>query len=270
MKIRKEQLGDVNVLAKVVRATLQVWNEDTVLDYETHGRSGDLLYYVLDNEMECFSGKKKIFTANKNDIIFFPSGSKYTFAVRGSENSARGIGIVFELTTHNGHPITIDSSIQILAHDTGRYFYDKFHKVYLSTVDPCGSTLLGKANLYSLLDDCFSFHTRVEERKNSLHNIFNAKHALEHNLDINYTNEQLASFCYMSVSTFLRKFKEYSGGVTPLQYRNCLRLTRAEELINTTMTIDEIAAKLGFCDGAHLCKMYKKQRGHTLKKRKAE
>lgn len=70
MKIRKEQLGDVNVLATVVRATLQVWNEDTVLDYETHGRSGDLLYYVPDNEMECFSGKKRFLPPIKTTSFF--------------------------------------------------------------------------------------------------------------------------------------------------------------------------------------------------------
>ena len=267
MRVKTEALGNMETLVTVIRANLQIWNEDMIFDYETYGRSGHLLYYMLDNEIDYWADSKKICTVMKNDIIFLPSGSKYTSVVKGGSGTIRGIGLVFELATPDGEPIEIDSPIRILAHDSGRYFYKRFHKIYLSSINPYGSALSSKANFYSLLDSFFSSHIRDEEYEKNLHDIFNAIHALEYSPEVNYSNEQLASFCYMSNSTFLRKFKAYSGGITPLQYRNNIRLAQAEELINTSLTIDEIAEKLGFYDGAHLCKVYKRLRGHTLKKR---
>lgn len=245
MKISFDELGNVNVLVNVERAELQMWSDDAGFDSEGQGRKGHLLYYVLDNQIEYYFEEKKICTAGKNDIVFFPAGSRYTSVIKGSGAITRGIGLVFNLTTASGQIVEINSPIQILAHDTGKYYYKKFYNVYLSTIDPCGNTLSGKANFYALLDDLASPKERDKEIKENFPEIFNALHALTYNPEINYSNKQLASFCYMSNSVFLRKFKEYSGGITPFQYRNNLRLTQARELINTTsLTIDEIAHRL--------------------------
>ncbi len=267
MKIKRDQLGDIDFIVTSTRAHLQIWNEDMIFDYEALGRDGNLLYYMLDGEIEYYVEGKKICNVFKNDIIFLPSGSKYTSVVKGSRSTARGIGLVFDIATRDGELIEIDEPIRIMTHDMSRYFYKRFHKIYLSSIHPHGNMISLKANFYSLMDDFFSSRLRDEDYEKNLHDIFNAIYALEHTPEINYSNEQLAEFCYMSSSTFLRKFKMYSCGITPLQYRNNIRLTQAEELINTSMTIDEIAVKLGFYDGAHLCKVYKRVRGHTLKKR---
>ena len=163
MRIKAEQLGNMEIFVTVARANLQIWNEDMIFDYETYGRQGHLLYYMLDNEIDYYVGGKKICTVMKNDIIFLPSGSRYTSVVKGGSGTIRGIGLVFELKTPEGESIEIDSPIRILTHDTGRYFYKRFHKIYLSSINPYGSALSSKANFYSLLDDFFSSHIRDEE-----------------------------------------------------------------------------------------------------------
>ncbi len=267
MKVSIEELGNIDFVVTSVRSQLHIWNEDTIFDYESTGRVGNLLYYNLNNEIDYHKDGTKICTVFENDILFLPSGSKYTSKVKGSKGTARGISIVFEIATRNREPIDIDTQSCVLISDKERYFYEKFHNVYLSDATTYKNSISLNLNFYSLLYALSMTNSKKKGHKGNTPDIFNAIHALECAPHINYKNEQLADFCYMSISTFLRKFKTYSGGMTPLQYRNNVRITRAEELINTSLTLDEIAVRLGFYDGAHLCKVYKKMKGTTPKKK---
>ena len=89
---------------------------------------------------------------------------------------------------------------------------------------------------------------------------------MERHPEKNFTNAELAHMCHVSESSFLRKFKLYSGGITPARYRNNIRIMRAEEYVNSDNTLEHIAQTLGFYDAAHLCKAYKKHTGHSPKK----
>ena len=72
MKIKAEQLCNMEICVTIARANLQVWNEDMIFDYEAYGRQGNLLYYMLDNEIDYWVGSKKICTVMKNDGTFKP------------------------------------------------------------------------------------------------------------------------------------------------------------------------------------------------------
>ena len=113
-----------------------------------------------------------------------------------------------------------------------------------------------------LLDELFSDSKTVRE---SFDDIFSAISAIENEPQKNISLKALADICHMSESTFLRRFKAYSGGISPIKYRNNIRLMLAGELATSNMTLSEIADTLGFYDAAHLCKTYKNEKGGTLK-----
>jgi mannose-6-phosphate isomerase class I len=86
--------------------------------------------------------------------------------------------------------------------------------------------------------------------------------------EINTSISELSKLCNMSESSFRRKFKQYTNDISPINYRNRIRIMKAEELCNnSSYTIEEAAMKLGFCDAAHLCRLYKQFTGKTLKTR---
>jgi AraC-like DNA-binding protein len=75
------------------------------------------------------------------------------------------------------------------------------------------------------------------------------------------TNELLAGLCGLSVTHFRRLFREKCG-MTPLQYRETIRMHWAVKLLESHMfSVAEIAEKLGYFDIYHFSKAVKKHTG---------
>ena len=72
-----------------------------------------------------------------------------------------------------------------------------------------------------------------------------------------------AEICGMSETGFRRLFVEYTG-MSPIEYRNRVRLTEARDLIGTgEYLIEEVAELVGFTNISFFCRSYKKLFGHT-------
>jgi AraC family transcriptional regulator len=72
--------------------------------------------------------------------------------------------------------------------------------------------------------------------------------------------EQLASVCDLSVSYFARGFKNGTG-VSPHRWLVEARLERAKDLLNTKMTLAEVAVACGFADKCHLSRTFRRATG---------
>lgn len=77
----------------------------------------------------------------------------------------------------------------------------------------------------------------------------------------NISLDDISQAVHMSKYYFCRKFHEGTGA-TALEYLNNVRLTKVHNLlINTSMTIDEIAAETGFVSAVNLTRAFKKVYG---------
>lgn len=81
----------------------------------------------------------------------------------------------------------------------------------------------------------------------------------------NYTKaisiEEYATEHHMSISWFIRNFKEYTEA-TPTQYIQSLRISNAQTLLETTnYNVSEIAQILGYDDPFYFSRVFKKQSG---------
>jgi AraC-like DNA-binding protein len=90
--------------------------------------------------------------------------------------------------------------------------------------------------------------------------------ALEH-IKKNYRKqekiESYARLCRMSESGFRRLFVEYTG-LSPVDYRNEIRLSEAKKLIETgEYLVEEAAMEVGFQNISFFCRAYRKKFGHT-------
>lgn len=85
---------------------------------------------------------------------------------------------------------------------------------------------------------------------------------INQNYDKNITNEQLSALCDLSTTHFRRLFKEQMG-LSPMQYRENIRLHWAIKLLESQMfTISEVADKLGYSDIYHFSKVIKRHTGN--------
>ena len=76
-----------------------------------------------------------------------------------------------------------------------------------------------------------------------------------------YNLEDYAKMCNMSKFHFLRVFKNITG-VSPLEYRNKIRLDHAKEFLeDTNAPINEIARNVGYTSSAYFCDAFKTKFG---------
>ncbi|MBN2275942.1 MAG: AraC family transcriptional regulator [Bacteroidales bacterium] len=82
-------------------------------------------------------------------------------------------------------------------------------------------------------------------------------------LNQNLNVESLARELDVGYSLFRKAFKKYTG-LSPVQYHLSLRLKQANYLLsNTSMSIKEIAFRLGFCSVYYFSKLFKEKTGMT-------
>ena len=72
--------------------------------------------------------------------------------------------------------------------------------------------------------------------------------------------EKAASLCYMSPSRFFEVFRE-AVGISPIQYKNRIKLARAEALLLQGKTAEEVCELLHFSSPTVMRRMMKKHLG---------
>ena len=69
----------------------------------------------------------------------------------------------------------------------------------------------------------------------------------------------------MSISCFYQEFRSYAG-MSPTKYRNSIRINVAKsDLLNTNMTVKEIAEKVGFDDAFYFSRIFRSITGTSPK-----
>lgn len=261
MQIKYKDVCQTDFLIKDV-AAYHLKSAD-IYDYAQSGRTKHALFYLYEHERSYYAQEKHIATLRPGDIIIIPHGAKYTSIVQDRSRIAEGICVTFNLEATTGENIYFDEEMRMFRGDVYKKCRTRFEKIYFSAMNANKNVLKLKSEMYSLLEEVFSEKIKFNERYGD---ILQAINLIEKQPENNASVKDLADICLMSESTFMRKFKEYSGGVTPIKYRNKIRVMMAEEL-SPSLSASEIADKLGFYDAAHLCKIYKQTKGYTLKNR---
>lgn len=87
---------------------------------------------------------------------------------------------------------------------------------------------------------------------------------IEKNLSDKLSLKELAEMSCMSIPSFSRKFKEYTGE-TLIQYLNEQRIEQAKILLkNKNASLEEIAEEVGFSNANYLIRVFKKVTGQTI------
>lgn len=240
-------------------------HDHTVYDCEDNGRTKHLIYHQISGCRHYCLGEHHLLTLQAGEVLFLPHGVRYRSFI-DDDAAAEGIGISFNMVTGIGEPIYMSEGIRLLTVDNPHRLLKRFERILYSVHNPNENVLRLKGELYSLLDTLFAQSKQRTEFKSTFGDILQVVQLLENHPEQNLSVKEMADMCLMSESSFLRKFKEYSGGVSPVKYKNRIRLLLAEEFADSALTLGEIAELLGFYDAAHLCKLYKQEKGYTLKK----
>lgn len=116
--------------------------------------------------------------------------------------------------------------------------------------------------LYELIALFYTDYVGKSEKKTN-RRLLVAKEYIDRNFDKQITLEKLAYLSDMSVTNFRREWSRRYG-VTPLKYRDSLRLQYAKEYLNCGYySVTEVARRCGFDDVSYFVRFFNKKTGTT-------
>ncbi len=217
------------------------------------------LYYVVNGKVK-FVRNGKTVRCEKGDILYLPSDVTYTSVwEENEENSAILIQFDFE---RDGKRVELNNDLFIVARDEDQELLRQFNS--LATVyfeGKYGYKLKCQTVLTQILSQ---FIPKIEvEKKEKVSDIERGILFIENNYLNKFDIDEVASLCLMCSALFRRKFKKVVG-VSPLEYKNKLKMKRAKELLESTdLTVGEIAEEVGIDDIYYFSRLFKKTYGFS-------
>ena len=224
------------------------------------GRDDWLLFYIA-KESETFFLDKTVIAEAGSFIIFAPKEKQHH--IYNGNATAEFFFIHFQC----------DALPEEITLETSRVYSMPPQKRVVSIFEEIIEETLSKRPNYEIL--CisqllylFSLIQRNDaEISNSQNKGWNGiARAIQHMnryCDQNLKLEDYASMCHMSKYHFLRVFKAVTG-ITPLEYRNRIRIDHAKELLkNSNFSISEIGESLGYSSLAYFSTAFKKATGFS-------
>lgn len=230
------------------------------VDHTARGRSKHIIHLVLRGWRE-YSVNGRLFTVGENTVVYMPEGTRYLTVSRAADGSVcEGISVIFSLEGKTERSIPED----VYAVATGQKgtLREKMLSLYeLERKKPTHALSRKRA----LLDLIEAFVVRLGGDERLSQAVYPAiEYMLEHYRDKDSV-ATYASLCNMSESYF-RKLFAAATGMSPVDYRNSLRLSEAKRLYRAGKTMSEIAEELSFYDESYLAKLYRKKYGVSMKK----
>jgi len=258
---------DFNICS--VAAVSRRWDFYNKNNYLESGRDENILSFTLHGGKNIYvrGSEKPVFTITEPSAIFIGEGAPYlseTLPEEG-ETSGQTICVRFRLADENGNVIIIDDSPICFTDDKAHTLRRFFEQIFSCYIKPNYTAPELKSLCYSLICRLLAINEE-ESRTGEFANLMPAVNAIKENPAADIPVAELARMCWLSESHFRARFKQYTGGLSPADYRNKLRIDKAEELLASSLwTTDLIAETLGFYDTSHFYKIYKKFTGKTPK-----
>ena len=212
------------------------------------------LYYHIEGEMSVFFNEKLI-TFKKNHVYLLGPNSVFPIIRNiGTEQiyfhvnlyDSKGFDILNNYITCDGVPVDDMQGILDMYYSKDTLDTLTLKQIILSDI----IKLLKKSkkeNQFNIVNESYSEKTRE------------AINYIRNNLSLKLTVQNIADHLFVSANTIDYHFKKEIGK-TVSTYVHLLVYMRARELlINTNLSIKEIAEELGFCDQFHFSRKFKER-----------
>ena len=213
-------------------------------------------FYIVEGVQTFILKDGRTVVAKKGDIIYLPPDITYVSKWQ-TEPKGKAMSILFSVISEDENSNISDDLFIMLNDKYGIYlnlfshFIDVYEKGRLGYKIKCQSIFCDI--YYTILMECMQ---KQENKKES--NIDKGILYIENNYMDDINIDELAKMCYTSTSTFRRKFHNITG-MSPIEYKNKLKMSKAAALLKTgEYNVKEAAAEVKINDVYYFSKMFKK------------
>ncbi len=213
--------------------------------------------YITKGEV-CFYLESDKFYAKERDMIYLPRDTAYVSKwLKDSEFTV----VDMQLCGEDGSEIHFSNTSGVLFNDRN-HIYDGLLAELARKSNTVGPFDWLERMYLSFRFLCLMARdTVLTEKSENVERIKPALDYLENNFTESFSVDSLANMCALSPGYF-RKLFIYCKGTTPTDYRNRLRIQRAEELLRMgKYTVSEVANEVGVCDVKYFSKLFLKYTG---------
>lgn len=224
------------------------------------GRFINRFFYVVKGTISFEFSDGTGLSASAGDIVYLPYGAPYR-SMWSENTDCEFVNLLFEMLDLTGEEISLGNKIMIAYKDTSNKFLDAFYKMHsVYHARTVNWKLLLRADFYSFLARLlYELSYNPVEDTGFFPAINSGVVFLENNYMKNTPIKDLARKSNVSESTFRRNFIKLKG-VSPIAYRNDLRLRHAYDFLSSGIfTVAEVAAMVGISDLPYFSKSFKRK-----------
>ena len=225
----------------------------------TPRNSSALLMVITDITVRYTDNSGDTFTAKNGDIVYCPFGGKYKFELISPPDSDY-FGKVKTLCV-NFNMVRPDKKIITLSRKPIKVVDFKSAQLENDFFDISKYALKPMIRKYKL---CKIMKTIIDIYSNNSGNFSLLRQAvkyIEEHYAENFKISFMAEKFNMSESHFRKLFKDFTG-LSPVEYRNGLRIEHAKELLSrNTVSVSEVALAVGIEDQFYFSRIFKEQEG---------
>jgi len=222
----------------------------------------DRFFYVVKGEINIHNQNGTNVKASAGTVVYLPSDVEYTSFWSDFE-AGEYITLHFVLKDCENRHLALSDSSVVIANDKNGELHSLFSIAYDEYIRHEAFAGIRLNQLFFEI-----FHKIIRRYNRSLYKeqtgssgVYKAIIHINDHFMTDFTVEELAKMCGLSLSTFRRLFKAQTG-TSPVKYKNNLKLLRAREMLGSGLyNVSEIVEIFGFCDMPYFNKIYKDKFG---------
>lgn len=225
-----------------------------------NGRSFYGFLYIWEGRADFFQADGKEIIATSGDLVFLPKGKRYKMRYTAPQTTF--VLVNFDLTREEGREVLYWEDIQTISNDSGHFGIAKVMTRFeqCSASKNATSLFRRKELFFRLLGTVFASPDVLSpEREDSA--IIEGVRLLEQTYLEDLPISTFAEASHIGINRFRALFRAQFG-ISPVKYRNRLRIERARELLSEPdVTILEVAYACGFENVGYFCRAYRQETG---------
>lgn len=229
----------------------------------TCGRKSNGMLYIYDGEAVFEDCNNKSLRVENGELLFIPKGFRYV--MQYTAPNTRYVVVDLEMFDKQGNDVLLSRELAVLTKDQGTNQIARIiaNLEFWGTSESLTALFRRKELVYKLLGEVYEKCSIPVLSNHRYPQIFAGVLMLEQSYLENLPVSKFAEVSNISISTFRQLFhKQY--GMSPIQYRNRLRINRAVAVLSEgSCTVSEAAYACGFENIGYFCRYYKKVTGET-------